>query len=131
MGDVINDCPFITSFMIAPSFHFGFCPAQEPDYVYVEGNGVDYDTEFKDIEDGPNVNFTFTPLEYDNYDVDQFGNLDLTKPKLTPPPANSNGKLLSHVRLKNYLFERKFQFYNEKIFDCPGVNLQTCIVIKN
>ena len=93
-------------------FIFVFCPAQEPDYVYVDGNGVDYDTEFKDIEDGPNVNFTFTPIEYDNYDVDQFGNLDLTKPKLTPPSANSNGKLLSHFLIGIwYLFNvSKLQF---------------------
>ena len=78
----------VMSFVDAPFYLF-----QEPDYVYVDGNGVDYETEFKDIEDGPDVNFTFTPLEYDNYDVDQFGNLDLTKPKF-PPPSNSNGQTI-------------------------------------
>ena len=41
------------------------------------------------LQDDPKVNFTFTPLEYDNYDVDQFGNLDLTKPKPRPPKQQS------------------------------------------
>ena len=46
---------------------------QDPDYVYVDGNGVDYlgSKDMDDDEDQPKVDFTFTPLEYDNYDVDQ------------------------------------------------------------
>lgn len=55
----------------------GSLPDPTSDYIYVDGNGVDY-MAFKDLDDSPKFNFTYTPLDYDNYDVDEFGNLDLT-----------------------------------------------------
>jgi hypothetical protein len=47
--------------------------------MYVDANGVDF-VGLADAADEPMFNFSYTPLEYDNYDVDKFGNLDLTKP---------------------------------------------------
>ena len=55
---------------------------QDHDYDYVEGNGVDLVDVDPDEDDGSSskVSFSYKPLDYDNYDVDNFGNLDLTKP---------------------------------------------------
>ena len=55
---------------------------KESDYIYVDGNGVDFVDIDKDDEeiDSSKTSFNYKPLDYDNYDVDVFGNLDLTKP---------------------------------------------------
>jgi hypothetical protein len=45
--------------------------SNEPDYIYVDDAASVGDLHFQDIVDGPDVNFTFNPLDYDNYEYDQ------------------------------------------------------------
>ena len=40
--------------------------------------GVDY-PEFQDIVEMPEVNFKYNPLDYENYEMDEDGNIDMTK----------------------------------------------------
>ena len=51
---------------------------------YVETNYNEFPEEFEDVPDIPDFEFDFTPINYDNYDRDEDGNIDMTKPKKSP-----------------------------------------------
>ena len=65
---------------------------------------------FKDVDESPKFNFTYTPLDYDNYDVDEFGNLDLTN-SLT---EGSKGKIYLRLFTGKLLF-KKLLFIKDSI----------------
>ena len=67
-------------YSIPPSNNYQNTKMDVNDYIYIDQSDVEK-IEFEiDDDDYKILPFEYKPLDYDNYEMDEYGNLDLTKP---------------------------------------------------
>ena len=67
-------------YSIPPSNNYQNTKMDVNDYIYIDQSDVEKIEFDLDDDDYKILPFEYKPLDYDNYEMDEYGNLDLTKP---------------------------------------------------